>query len=41
MTVARFNPKDIGKFDAKEAISASGDASEAAIRENSVQLDDD
>ena len=41
MSVARFNPSDIGNFDAKEAIAASGDAGESAIRENSVQLDDD
>ena len=41
MTVVRFNPNDIGKFDAKEAISASGMLVKQPFEKNSVQLDDD
>ncbi len=41
MAVARLNPDDIGKFDANQTSITSVDTSEATIRENAVQIDDD
>jgi len=41
MNAERLKPDDIGKFDAKETLTASGDSGEATIRENAVQMDDD
>ncbi len=40
MTIARYNPSEIGNFDVNETLTTSANSGEANVGENAVQLDD-
>ena len=40
MTIARYNPGEIGNFDVNETLTTSANTGEANVGENAVQLDD-
>lgn len=39
MTIARYNPSEIGKFDVNETLVTSANTGEAAVGENTVEID--
>jgi hypothetical protein len=40
MTIARYNPSEIGTFDVNETLTCSANTGEANVGENTVQIDD-
>jgi hypothetical protein len=39
MTIARYNPSEIGTFDVNETLTTSADSGEAGVGENTVEID--
>ena len=39
MTIARYNPSEIGTFDVNETLTASANTGEANVKENAVEMD--
>ena len=39
MTIARYNPSEIGAFDVNETLTTSSNTSEATVGENAVEID--
>lgn len=39
VTLARYNPGEIGTFDVSETLTASANTGEAAVGENAVEID--
>lgn len=39
MTIARYNPTEIGTFDVNETLTTSANTGEASVGENTVEID--
>jgi hypothetical protein len=39
MTIARYNPSEIGAFDVNETLTTSANSGEATVGENTVEID--
>ncbi len=39
MTIARYNPSEIGTFDVNDTLTTSANNGEAAVGENTVEID--